>query len=509
MKSHRSSTRRSVLRSLVLAAVVAVAGMPEPASAASRRAPFQPTRHGFNFDNTFQNNVVGGIDFRTGGLCGGMVYAAMDYFNARMKIPRQSWKPANRTRLQSYIYNRQVHSLSAPNLARWASMGMNPGGGRRNRALFHQALTQQFAKIRASIDRGKPMAMGVHGVASRTHQIMAIGYRDDGEANRSIVVYDPNFNDEIITMKANNAKQWFEYVGKSDSKDPHRYRWRTFFADDQYKAKRPPALRDPSYPDDGKAYEFLVHFDIGDDDLRGGRDNVGLRVHTSSGKQDFPNINLGARWLENYKESARVRVRRPIPLNTIRSFELYTNFGGGTGGDNFDTTSIIVDHIKGSTPHRLAIRRGLFRFTGGRKSLRLPYGRPAPTATAGQVTKLEVIIGTGDDDLRGNEDNVNATVLRRGGRSQVVRSINERRPWGNGSSKTVWIHLATPANRADLQGLRLQHTSRGGFGADDWTLNSVKVIAHMQGGTKAVLYNQSRHRLYHFEGRRRVFTANW
>ena len=187
-------------RSLVFtcAALLMVLSLnPAPADADEGRTRFNPSTHGFNFINDFNNDFVKALDIRTGGLCGGMVYTALDYFHARMSIPRQDYRPANRTTLQSYIYNRQVRSI-VPNVGKWANMGLNPDGA-RNGQLFQQAVTQQFDLLKAKIDAGSPIPLGVHGVDGTTHQILAVGYkRGRSPRDVEIFVYDPNVKNTII-----------------------------------------------------------------------------------------------------------------------------------------------------------------------------------------------------------------------------------------------------------------------------------------------------------------------
>ena len=99
---------------------------------------FIPAVDGFNFQNTFQNDVVPALDIRTSGLCGGMSYTSLDYFFKGIPIPNQNYRPANRTVLQSYLYGRQVTSLEE-NLDKWAEVGFNPGGI-RNTEFYHWGL---------------------------------------------------------------------------------------------------------------------------------------------------------------------------------------------------------------------------------------------------------------------------------------------------------------------------------------------------------------------------------
>jgi hypothetical protein len=83
---------------------------------------FKPELHGFRFSNTFQNNAIPEFDIRTGGLCGGMSYSAMDYYFKSQPVPTQSYRPASQTIFHRYIYRRQVDSLSG-NLDKWAEVG--------------------------------------------------------------------------------------------------------------------------------------------------------------------------------------------------------------------------------------------------------------------------------------------------------------------------------------------------------------------------------------------------
>src|ERR1035441_122828 len=46
---------------------------------------FSPAEHGFKFNNQFVNDFIPALDYRTGGLCGGMSYAALDYYNTLVR----------------------------------------------------------------------------------------------------------------------------------------------------------------------------------------------------------------------------------------------------------------------------------------------------------------------------------------------------------------------------------------------------------------------------------------
>jgi len=310
---------------------------------------FEPTIHGFRFVNSFVNDVVPSMDVRTGGLCGGMSYSALDYYFAHTPVPQQTYRPANRTTLQSYLYNREVESL-ASNLDKWAEVGFNPGGS-RNGEFFNWGLQGtnggRLEELRSFIDQGIPAVMDLQGDGGTgNHQVVAFGYsmgRYQGdlknfEDDLKIVVYDPNYPMKTRTLIPDVPNQLYRYA------EGGAERWRTYFVDKNYHAQTPPSLPNPVYPNDGTVRELILSFNTGSDDMRGGNDNVDLAVDLLDGsRQLYPNINLSARWLPNYPENARVILSKPVPYNQIHDLVLTDTFGGGMGGDNWDMNSVTVN----------------------------------------------------------------------------------------------------------------------------------------------------------------------
>src|SRR5690348_15750679 len=91
------------------------------------------------FGNSFKNDNVPCLNIQTGGLCGGMVYTALDYFLAGKTPPRLDYRPAPGTPLHQYIWNREVTSLTS-NLDRWTDTSLtNPNGG-KDKELFERGL---------------------------------------------------------------------------------------------------------------------------------------------------------------------------------------------------------------------------------------------------------------------------------------------------------------------------------------------------------------------------------
>ncbi len=341
----------------------------------SKRTSFEPARNSFHFVNDFQNNVQ---PIRTGGLCGGMSYTALDYFLAGRSIPQQDFRPAAGTTLQRYLFDRQVTSI-LNNYARWADVRFNPGGV-RNGELYRWGLDGELKKLRSSIDQGRPVPIDLKGNTSGDHQVLAIGYdlgRYDGHSTSpwdwsgevKILVYDPNHPGATMTLVPVPALQTYTYLEDRSAS------YRTYFVDMTYSPRTPPVVREPIGPADGLARELVLVAATGDDDLRGGSDNIDLTVTMKDGTNHwFPNINLGARWLSNYTEFAQVWPIVPIRPDQIHSITLRDTFSGGIGGDNWDMASLSV-RVLGGGLNRPIGSSGFHRFTGSDKQLTIPiYG---------------------------------------------------------------------------------------------------------------------------------------
>jgi hypothetical protein len=496
--------------------IAATALIAIPAHAAKRMTNFNPRTHGFNFINSFNNDVVKSLDVRTGGLCGGMVYSALDYYHASTRpVPRQDFRPANRTPLQSYIYGRQTDSL-VPNLTKWGEIRFNPRGARNNE-FFRWGLTSELRNLKEKIDRGQPVPLGLKGHNRGDHQVLAIGYTTGAsDTDLRIHLYDPNRPNLITTMRPSMRDHLFVYEGLVDRSGKSTHNWRTYFVDKSYRAKAPLNLRTPRYPNDAFVREIVVQFDTGDDNLRGGNDNVSLIVHLKNGTNSIHhNINRSAHWLRNYTEYAQVRLAKPIHKNSIKGFEFKTTFRGGIGGDNWDAKRIVVCSNLGTTRQQLTQRASFNRFTGSRRSVMVDMpgvSRSAPPTRSdsrGMVTHLQLEIKTGGDDLRGSNDNLNVIVLYRSGRTQVVSCVNARQKWKNNSRHTVNLPLHKPVNRVDIIGITLQTTFRGGTGGDNWNMDEIKVCPVMGGDPKAAYVTRSGRPVKRFTGSSKSYSIRW
>jgi len=339
---------------------------------------FNPTTHGFKFVNNFtvQTQIAGFNGPSFSGLCGGMVYAALDYFHAGMTIPQQDYMPAEGMRLQSYLFGRQQNSV-LPNVDKWAEYGFNPGGV-RNREFFNwgvQLGSGRLGELRSKIDRGEPVPLGLKdcgndcgcsGGCPGSHQVLAIGYNmgryvGDLSANIedvSIFVYDPNYPGRTMTLKPNVAGAMYTYAEEGGR------RWRAYFTDLKYTRSTPPVI--PNNPN-----ELTVSFKTGGDDLRGGRDNVNVILLLRSGAtRRFNNVNNGRRWADNSWQTTSSPLPASLQINDIVGVRIEATVSGGWGGDNWNLDELIVKARVNGVVRDFPGQRGtpLFRFTGDQRA---------------------------------------------------------------------------------------------------------------------------------------------
>ncbi|MEH7118358.1 hypothetical protein V7128_13160 [Neobacillus vireti] len=153
------------------------------------------------------------------GLCGGMIYAAIDFFEAKMSVPANLTAPSSGPLFQ-YIVNRQIESFDLPfGLMKYIVL-MNPflsdheTNASKLRAAPHgrawRMMKVEWPRIKNDLDNGKLSPLGLVRVKSlnpfeirRHHQVLAYGY-EWNENNLIIHIYDPNFpNDDDVTLSLN------------------------------------------------------------------------------------------------------------------------------------------------------------------------------------------------------------------------------------------------------------------------------------------------------------------
>lgn len=214
----------------------APAAEPNPAERLTRREPFRPSVHGFQFRNTFTGSpiparyrsLVSGLGLdaaidqpATYGLCGGMSASAADFYLAEVDPPTRSTPPGDGDALFNYLTDRQVDSLGpgflmALKFAEWMAYEdhrsptapARPAG--RSRALDIGVETaRQLAGIYDKLDNHDLVPLGLvyvkqgAGMLWENHQVLAYGYERD-DAGARISIYDPNYPGDdgvVITVR--------------------------------------------------------------------------------------------------------------------------------------------------------------------------------------------------------------------------------------------------------------------------------------------------------------------
>jgi len=168
-----------------------------PVSPTAVMTGFDPLKHGFRFNNAFPPHPHIQLPTPFGririgdaknGLCGGMVFAALDYFYAGQPVP-DTKKPPSGDMLFDYIVKRLYDSfnlpfgiggyieLMQPDLPDYAA-GFNALSSRAWRTA-----RQEWPVVKTLLDAGQPCPLGLVRVKSsdlrklgENHQVLAYGY---------------------------------------------------------------------------------------------------------------------------------------------------------------------------------------------------------------------------------------------------------------------------------------------------------------------------------------------
>jgi hypothetical protein len=123
----------------------------------------------------------------------------------------------------------------------------------------------------------------------------------------------------------------------------------------------------------------------------------------------------------------------------------------------------------------------LVRFTGSTHD----HVENVPNPDAGKtVTQLELIISTGNDDLRGGHnagDNCDVIVELTNGRSITVNNANGGGTWTNWTDHSVRIPIPAGGLRGgDIKSVKLHTGFGGGIGGDNWNVQRIQLKATLQ-----------------------------
>ncbi len=190
----------------------------------ARVADFAPTLNGLHFPNAFPNVPLmtiplpehGAIPIgdAANGLCGGMVFAVRDCFEAH-RLPPTDVVPPSSGRAFDYLVRRLLDSIDVPagplRYYEWMSASDDDVGGRPGVATRTRA---EVSKVRAAIDGGSLCAIGLIRTHSqdprdlgKNHQVLVFGYDLDEATDRlTLHLADPNHPDADTTLSVSLAQ---------------------------------------------------------------------------------------------------------------------------------------------------------------------------------------------------------------------------------------------------------------------------------------------------------------
>jgi hypothetical protein len=174
--------------------------------ASARVAGFLPSTGGFRFPNVFPPQPLLRVPLAglghlpignaSRGLCGGMVFAARDYFERGSPPPDDRKPPDHGSPLFGYLVRRLFQSFDLPwgplRYYRWMAAADGP--------VLRHTVALQWPRVRRELDAGRLAALGLIRPRSRNplrlgenHQVLAWGYGlDEASGALLIAVYDPN-----------------------------------------------------------------------------------------------------------------------------------------------------------------------------------------------------------------------------------------------------------------------------------------------------------------------------
>ncbi len=332
-------------------------------AAQRKMTTFHPEKNGFQFINTGFKPFVGDagsikIDFS--GFCGGMTYAAGDYFYNRRITPNQDYSPAPGTKLYGHLHSRQSKSIEnfAGQVAEYKFTVFN-----RDHEFWRWGVDHKLKELIRNLDNNRPtpiLLLRINKGIAENHIVMAIGYdlggyswkneKDPNVNNIKIFTYDPNEANKVMALiprKKSWDYKYGEYNFKTNTfKEKEDWSCRTYHPNkDFYKDfPIPPAI--PNLKSDGKGlvYRLVAKCKTGNDDLRGGSDQVSFTIkYQNDTKEHFENVNLSQRWPDKSLSNAELNLKKPVLLKDIKSIELSTNFGGGFNGENWNLDEYCID----------------------------------------------------------------------------------------------------------------------------------------------------------------------
>ncbi len=267
----------------------------------------------------------------------------------------------------------------------------------------------------------------------------------------------------------------------------------------------------------------------GNDDLRGGKNNLDVEVHFANGDmQTAANVNKGANWPNHSVNVVGVALNHLVAPSEIKQIRLvhsaqagYRPPSAGQAGasatpvagpllapiyaaqgvqseDNWDMAELQAFGLGKGVNVPIA-SAGFHRFTGSNPVLDINAQPGVGCPASNQVTRISFTFSTSDDDLRGGNDNLNISVLFSDGTRQDEPNVNHSQNWPNGSTKGTEVLLNRPVPLNQIRGFVLSDTFSGGSGGDNWNMASMQADAVLMDGSSHTIAKSGFHR----------FSADW
>ena len=162
----------------------------------TQRVPgFKPSISGLHFGNLFPHAPVLRIPLppfgclpvgdAAGGLCGGMIFAARDYYEAGLSPPVNTAPPPQGSPLFNYLVRRLFASFNLPGgpIKYFAWMNLPDRDRPGARGVVWRTVRREWPRVRADLEGGKLSPLGLVRVHSanpwqlgKNHQVLAYGY---------------------------------------------------------------------------------------------------------------------------------------------------------------------------------------------------------------------------------------------------------------------------------------------------------------------------------------------
>lgn len=164
-----------------------------------------------------------------GGVCGGMVFAVIDYFLAGLNVPQE-----RTPEMLHYFGRRLMESWAFPfgvlkyfdwqrrsnDTTTWLGTTLSTG-------VYDLTIQNEWPKIQATLHSGLPVPLGLVKVKSwrpkdlaKNHQALCFGYEDDEKTSAiHLQCYDPNWPEKpvVISFFRQQRKNWLIHSEEGDT----------------------------------------------------------------------------------------------------------------------------------------------------------------------------------------------------------------------------------------------------------------------------------------------------